>query len=488
MPSEHTLGSGRPGGFSADLSPSSAPQAAAAGRPSGHDSRRSSFTSNVLPQGVGPLPAVPGGLAADNDAAANPSTETGPSGFPTVGGAARIDAVKDELRGYGMLADARLPRRQSLKFKNGFPVTNLEESPVASAQAAAQDAEALFRATYGKPPSGAGSTGSTSRTELLERRKDEAKNAVPTGFAWLSYGGVSLRFFGYFKEALEESMDGATYRVRRCVISFFPADGTLSVTEVRAGDSRASQGLFLSRRLAPYDRSLDICTCCSSNSTADVETAIGKPLNQVSFEDTPIDTPGKPNQPTRTVNYQEQTAGIGLTNSQSRERTLILTDLKLGHNLTLYSRTFRIFNCDPFTKRFCLSMGHDVGEAEEEPEVPPGRRLTAIPPHRPATSDDHCYSLATSWALPRVACQGLRGAGSRNKSAISCASGSILPACVPGAKSRAEDPSASPGCPRATAAAARRTRRRDGVAVHRHLGGCRRPAGQAVRVELLPFG
>eukprot|EP00920_Eleutheroschizon_duboscqi_P033281 GHVT01080228.1.p1 GENE.GHVT01080228.1~~GHVT01080228.1.p1 ORF type:complete len:380 (-),score=43.29 GHVT01080228.1:1803-2942(-) len=202
----------------------------------------------------------------------------------------------------------------------------------------------------------------------------------PTGFAWLSYGGVSLRFFGYFKEALEESMDGATYRVRRCVISFFPADGTLSVTEVRAGDSRASQGLFLSRRLAPYDRSLDICTCCSSNSTADVETAIGKPLNQVSFEDTPIDTPGKPNQPTRTVNYQEQTAGIGLTNSQSRERTLILTDLKLGHNLTLYSRTFRIFNCDPFTKRFCLSMGHDVGEAEEEPEVPPGRRLTAIPP------------------------------------------------------------------------------------------------------------
>ena len=42
-------------------------------------------------------------------------------------------------------------------------------------------------------------------------------------------------------------------------------------------------------------------------------------------------------------------------------------DLKCGTEVTLYSRTFRVLDADPFTKEFYAKMGLEIGETEGAP-------------------------------------------------------------------------------------------------------------------------
>eukprot|EP01063_Lacrimia_lanifica_P038363 TRINITY_DN8147_c0_g2_i1.p1 TRINITY_DN8147_c0_g2~~TRINITY_DN8147_c0_g2_i1.p1 ORF type:complete len:812 (+),score=300.90 TRINITY_DN8147_c0_g2_i1:81-2438(+) len=43
------------------------------------------------------------------------------------------------------------------------------------------------------------------------------------------------------------------------------------------------------------------------------------------------------------------------------------THLRLGSNITLYGKNFRIYDCDSFTREYCTQVNHDLGEAEPAP-------------------------------------------------------------------------------------------------------------------------
>ena len=55
-----------------------------------------------------------------------------------------------------------------------------------------------------------------------------------------------LRFYGYFKESVDES-HMENHRVRRVVIQFYTTDGTIQVIEPKQDNSGIPQGTFLKR-------------------------------------------------------------------------------------------------------------------------------------------------------------------------------------------------------------------------------------------------
>ncbi|GMH49726.1 hypothetical protein TL16_g00594 [Triparma laevis f. inornata] len=67
------------------------------------------------------------------------------------------------------------------------------------------------------------------------------------GKRYLNQGGVCLRFFGYFKEAVYESSI-ENYRVRHCEINYFLEDDTMSICEKKQENSGVPQGTFAKRQ------------------------------------------------------------------------------------------------------------------------------------------------------------------------------------------------------------------------------------------------
>jgi EF-hand domain-containing protein 1 len=58
-----------------------------------------------------------------------------------------------------------------------------------------------------------------------------------------------LRFFGYFKESVTESVL-ESFKIRKVVFQYFLDDSTLSVTEPKQMNSGMPQGIFLKRQMA----------------------------------------------------------------------------------------------------------------------------------------------------------------------------------------------------------------------------------------------
>lgn len=73
--------------------------------------------------------------------------------------------------------------------------------------------------------------------------ENPAQNTVPR---WVEYDNMVLRFFGYFKESVDESYM-ENHRVRRVVIQFYVTDGTVQVIEPKQDNSGIPQGTFLKR-------------------------------------------------------------------------------------------------------------------------------------------------------------------------------------------------------------------------------------------------
>lgn len=67
------------------------------------------------------------------------------------------------------------------------------------------------------------------------------------GKRYLSQGGVVLKFFGYFKEAVYESQI-ENYRIRQCEVNYFLEDDTISVCEQKVENSGVPQGTFAKRQ------------------------------------------------------------------------------------------------------------------------------------------------------------------------------------------------------------------------------------------------
>ncbi|CAH8478054.1 unnamed protein product [Schistosoma guineensis] len=156
--------------------------------------------------------------------------------------------------------------------------------------------------------------------QLNEEELDELANFQPT----LTYGRTKqslvsefipahvalynkvLRFYGYFKETVNESQV-EHYRVRLVQILYFLEDDSMLVMEPPQNNSGIPQGKLVCRHRIPKN---DIGDC---------------------------------------YNWR---------------------DLNLGTNLAIYGRVYRITNCDKFTKDFLESEGVIVNEPEQEPIDP----------------------------------------------------------------------------------------------------------------------
>ncbi|CAH8441611.1 unnamed protein product [Schistosoma rodhaini] len=156
--------------------------------------------------------------------------------------------------------------------------------------------------------------------QLNEEELDELANFQPT----LTYGRTKqslvsefipahvalhnkvLRFYGYFKETVNESQV-EHYRVRLVQILYFLEDDSMLVMEPSQNNSGIPQGKLVCRHRIP------------KNDIGDF------------------------------YNWR---------------------DLNIGTNLAIYGRVYRITNCDKFTKNFLESEGVVVNEPEQEPIDP----------------------------------------------------------------------------------------------------------------------
>ena len=98
-----------------------------------------------------------------------------------------------------------------------------------------------------------------------------------------------LCFHGYFQEPVVENPN-ENYRIRKCIIYYYLDDDTLHIIEPRIENSGVPQGVFLKRHKLPY-----------------------------------VD---------------------------DQSKYYVWRDLNIGINLNVYSRIFRIVDCDDFTRRF----------------------------------------------------------------------------------------------------------------------------------------
>ncbi|KAH8849710.1 EF-hand domain-containing protein 1 [Schistosoma japonicum] len=177
--------------------------------------------------------------------------------------------------------------------------------------------------------------------QLTENELDELANFQPT----LTYGKTKqslvtkfvpahvalcnkvLRFYGYFKETVNES-PAEHYRVRLVQIFYFLEDDSMLVTEPSQNNSGIPQGKLVCRHRIPKN---DVGDC---------------------------------------YNWR---------------------DLNLGISLAIYGRVYRITNCDKFTKEFLESEGVIVNEPEREPIDPylaeRSRREAIVPGKTPSTFD-----------------------------------------------------------------------------------------------------
>lgn len=142
------------------------------------------------------------------------------------------------------------------------------------------------------------------RAEAKESARNTYRPAIAP--AWLKHDRQVLRFSAYFQEPVHESPK-ETFRVRQCVLFFYLEDGTMMVVEPKVENSGIPQGTFVKRHRIPR----------------------------------PAEMGGGYYQP---------------------------KDLRLGQTLIIYSRAFRLVDCDDFTRDFYgVAVGGDVGQCEDVP-------------------------------------------------------------------------------------------------------------------------
>lgn len=127
---------------------------------------------------------------------------------------------------------------------------------------------------------------------------------------WIKHNTDVLRFYAYFNEHVVETVN-ENYRSRRVTIQYFLSDDTISVYEDRSENSGLSQGYFLKRHriLQPIDKN--------------------NPL------------------------------------LKHKKKAVHWSDINLRTNLDIYDKSFRIFDCDDFTKKFYLNKGFKLNDPEE---------------------------------------------------------------------------------------------------------------------------
>ncbi|XP_067138460.1 EF-hand domain-containing protein 1-like isoform X1 [Centruroides vittatus] len=124
--------------------------------------------------------------------------------------------------------------------------------------------------------------------------------------AFVAYDKKVLRFFAYFKQIVPFSSDD-TYRIRRVNIYYYLEDDTMRIVEPSINNSGLLQGVLLRRQRFP-------------------KNSLGEFWNW--------------------------------------------RDLNVAMNFTIYGNTYRIYDCDKWTKEFLTSEGIEVNPSETAPVDP----------------------------------------------------------------------------------------------------------------------
>eukprot|EP00941_MAST-03F_sp_MAST-3F-sp1_P003003 g3003.t1 len=143
------------------------------------------------------------------------------------------------------------------------------------------------------------------RFESLARAKKEQSLRSSSKFRpgnssmpkWLAHDRMVLSFDAYFKEAVHEA-PGENFRVRKCKITFYLADESMSISEVKRENSGIPQGQFIKRHRVPFD-------------------------DPVTGE----------------------------------QRSVRPEDLTIGSNITIYARTLHVSGCNGATREYMESLG-----------------------------------------------------------------------------------------------------------------------------------
>ena len=142
----------------------------------------------------------------------------------------------------------------------------------------------------------------------MAQRPKQVNDAIPTiAPRWLKHDRQVLRFDCYFQEPVVESPN-ENFRIRKCTLMYYLEDDTMHIIEGRIENSGIPQGVFLKRHKV-----------AKPNSTTDLYTD---------------------------------------------------KDFRLGMDIDVYTRVFRIVNCDEFTRAFYANEGIDLGYPEAFPDDP----------------------------------------------------------------------------------------------------------------------
>lgn len=165
-----------------------------------------------------------------------------------------------------------------------------------------------------------GSKSARGQFTTSARDNSSAKTArarVPSGVKkdYIDYEGKFLNFKAYFKEAVAESAE-EQYRVRKAAILYYLENGQIEIVEPKQPNSGIPQGKFLKRAALPKNTGSD--------------------------------------------------------------ETWTWKDLSVNMDFCVYSRTFRIYDCDKFTRQFFVDKGSPLPEPEGDPTDEYSRKRDAF--------------------------------------------------------------------------------------------------------------
>ncbi|XP_002735862.1 EF-hand domain-containing family member C2-like [Saccoglossus kowalevskii] len=148
---------------------------------------------------------------------------------------------------------------------------------------------------------------------LLGQKSKPRHSNIPRGEgnaapAWVAFDRQVLCFDAYFQEAVHEKRE-EQFRIRNCKIYFYLEDDSVQVTEPQVKNSGVPQGTLIRRHRIPLP-----------------------PPNDDEF--------------------------------------YTIENFNVGKEITLYSRTFKITNCDQFTYNFLRKLGVRVNLPEDTPSDP----------------------------------------------------------------------------------------------------------------------
>jgi hypothetical protein len=163
----------------------------------------------------------------------------------------------------------------------------------------------------------------TPRTAISHEERRSARESARSSYRpatepdWLKNDKRVLRFFAYFREHLHEDPRESQI-IRKCNICFYLEDGSIMVSEPKMRNSGRMQGALVKRHRVPLPG------CEMPNGSGRLDT--------------------------------------------SKMHYFVAEDFDIGSCVTMYSRTYRIYDCDDFTREWFRKKGTELQAAEEVPE------------------------------------------------------------------------------------------------------------------------